>query len=891
MADFTEFSPTALLDAVKQAGHSAALLTTYNVYFPFFESVVLPRLRAAGVRHVVLLADARCCAEAFADATQRPLLAGHAYTLLPVHAAGAFHPKLLLLAGKRDGQLFVGSHNLTFSGYGLNRELTTRFSMSGGTEEKGIISAAWTFAQEWASRSELPRAELLRMRDAFETLAPWLREPTPPEDNGGFFGARPEGDSLWARVRPRLPTRARRLVVIGPYYDSRLAFLSRLREELGVEEAVVAVDSGMGCMPEDAATRLPWARFVDAQALEVGAQGPVHAKLLWLEAEDGTEWTVAGSANASYAAWLATPDARNAEAVVVRHWPRGKGKASFVEAMNVQALWGAPPLGADAWRALGQRLLTQSLPAEQEAQRAFLAPAMATDTGFTIVSRHLEQHPVQDVTLLEEGAPVPGSAPAFRQEGAACRVEAGGAAAARAMGLELQLEGGRRLLAFVHDAQALISSARTDRQRAFHEALGSLDSAAPDVEGLLRIVEKVIFEEDAPLHSPSTHMRAGSQGTEGEAALLIPTSLVVEGQSHSRDRRAARAISGELGLILDALLAKLGEGLETGVLRRTLDEDARAAMLSEEELVGSDDEAALGLPSEDVDREALARLCEGKLRQLSRRLAKQLKQVATATPGAARQEKALRAVGQTAAVLSILQQLRAQDIRSRQRATAREVDGKRARVPEWVSPQVRQECLQAVVGNLLRGAQSVWEDAVARVAPEGCEEVSRVRGLCCWLALDTGWNRHLFQENVPAEKRPEKAEALGALAHLLQEAQGDAHAVEVARRALLASTPADVADLASAHWAEHLDWARRLLAVTTSTGNVPRRSGVPVPGDFAFSLKEAAPRPLVVKRVEGSKVELVDLRKDENRKHVLVQDVVAVVERSWFGVETAAKDQ
>ena len=59
------------------------------------------------------------------------LRAGRDYTLVPVHMRGSFHPKLIVVLGKLKGALFVGSHNMTLAGFGLNDELTNQFRTSG----------------------------------------------------------------------------------------------------------------------------------------------------------------------------------------------------------------------------------------------------------------------------------------------------------------------------------------------------------------------------------------------------------------------------------------------------------------------------------------------------------------------------------------------------------------------------------------------------------------------------------------------------------------------------------------------------------------------------------------------------------------------------------------
>ena len=133
----------SLLDELRKGGYEASLITTFNAYLPFYEEVVLRRLVNAGVRHNVLLMDSRQYAASMAS--HPPRLAGRRYTLLPMKVPGAFHPKLIFLAGKNKGLVIVGSHNMTLAGFGFNRELTNVVRIQGAEDSAGISIAlgAW----------------------------------------------------------------------------------------------------------------------------------------------------------------------------------------------------------------------------------------------------------------------------------------------------------------------------------------------------------------------------------------------------------------------------------------------------------------------------------------------------------------------------------------------------------------------------------------------------------------------------------------------------------------------------------------------------------------------------------------------------------------------------
>jgi len=91
----------SLIEEVKKGGYEASLISTFNSYLPFYEEVVLRRLVNTGVRHNVLMMDAGQYAASMHD--HPPLLAGRHYSLVPIDVSAAFHPKLILLVGKRKG--------------------------------------------------------------------------------------------------------------------------------------------------------------------------------------------------------------------------------------------------------------------------------------------------------------------------------------------------------------------------------------------------------------------------------------------------------------------------------------------------------------------------------------------------------------------------------------------------------------------------------------------------------------------------------------------------------------------------------------------------------------------------------------------------------------------
>lgn len=107
-----------------------ALFLTFNVDLGFFEERILGAVRSSGAA-VTVIADGTV----FNPDLRAVHGAGRTYALGLAHHAGAFHPKLTVLAGAERALIGIGSGNLTIGGWHANDEMLTtiRASRIGGT--------------------------------------------------------------------------------------------------------------------------------------------------------------------------------------------------------------------------------------------------------------------------------------------------------------------------------------------------------------------------------------------------------------------------------------------------------------------------------------------------------------------------------------------------------------------------------------------------------------------------------------------------------------------------------------------------------------------------------------------------------------------------------------
>jgi hypothetical protein len=188
------------------------------------------------------------------------------------------------------------------------------------------------------------------------------------------------------------------------------------------------------------------------------------------------------------------------------------------------------------------------------------------------------------------------------------------------------------------------------------------------------------------------------------------SSLALDAAGRKSARRKRSLASGDITLILDALVRRLGEGLPAASTRPRNDQDE----------IGADEEDG-GEFTRKVPDEVLAKACRGKVRRLIKRMEGQLKL-------ARDPDRARRAIVQLAAVLGVVRALR--------------LVGQR---PEWHRSKLAlvdtdDECrlFEAAVLAVAWGDDALAPRAVAEAGEDGFDELSMVTGLLAWLAWDVG---------------------------------------------------------------------------------------------------------------------------------------------------------
>jgi hypothetical protein len=378
-----------VLDALKDLAKSgarldASILTTYAFNGPFYEEVLLRSFERAGSRLNIVLADAVQLSASIEDPLRRPRTAGSAYVLAPVAMSGAFHPKVLALLSEKTPYLAVGSHNATDAGFGHNEEMTNFWGRQGAPSARVMVQVL-DYLLFWLKQSRALAEPIFRETE--QRLRRLAKVAAGADNENVSFLSSGAGASLWGQLTERVTARAKRIFVLGPYFDRELSFLHRLVGQFSPENIVVGIqpDTALLEMPVNAPA---CARFVESAAAQAfwageGRVGFSHAKAIALETDEGLYVSV-GSANPTGAAWLER-DNGNAEANI---WLAGAEASAAFTSLGLNRLSEAPALSADTLATIAQRTKDVRA-AERDQVAAGAAPALIgrpTEKGFFVES-------------------------------------------------------------------------------------------------------------------------------------------------------------------------------------------------------------------------------------------------------------------------------------------------------------------------------------------------------------------------------------------------------------------------------------------------------------------------------------------------------------------------
>jgi len=317
--------------------YHTCLMTAYTFDFLFFERRVLPVLRGTGIKNINVFVDKKELASSVEMAGPKSFAGHHAYSLIDVASIGVFHPKIMLLIGKTEGMLVVGSGNLTGSGLSSNDEIWSAFHFKDVAHPHAVLFAqAWSYISRWFSNARGVHREKLAW---IKRDAPWLTELSDSSDAVELDNVRYSfvqngtTDNHWGTLT-NLSFKADRMTLVAPYYDQDGKTIESLIKLFQPNSTACIVDDSTGKPPlkfEMIRDNVTFYRWQDCIKREDEFKGRLHAKMIHLINGD-EEILYLGSANITVQA-LGEKHANDEAGILLR---RAKKKSSWLDELGIQ---------------------------------------------------------------------------------------------------------------------------------------------------------------------------------------------------------------------------------------------------------------------------------------------------------------------------------------------------------------------------------------------------------------------------------------------------------------------------------------------------------------------------------------------------------------------------
>lgn len=792
----------SLHDILHKRKFDASLITTFNAYLPFYENVVLKRLYAGGCRHNILMMDQSQFSEAMNSPSLRPQQAGYDYSLVPMRAVkgGAFHPKIILLVSQKQGVLFVGSHNMTISGFGLNKEMTTRLDISNRKLKSGLAAArqAWSSLNIWMEKQKdhLPK-EIYDSVAAMKNFAPWLGgRVTYDKEEPLFFGSGYSDESLWDEVAKHITGPIKRVTILGPFFDEKLRFLEVVRDQLNPEEMIVGIEPGTVNI-SSSAVDFAKVKFVDATSFHLRKwESYLHAKALFIEGED-SDWFIIGSANPSAPAWLNVPGSRNIEGIILH---RGESAAAIARDLNFSELADLPALRREIWQEI-KLAVSKRKPDHNQGETGFSLVATKTDKGILLNPKAIAVEKISKIEVLDSNFDLLTSLADMNSVIERDIIVLPDDIVPKVRFVTVSMEGGRHGLLLIHDTARIASKSVSSRQQQFKACLASLGGANPEIAQLLQSFEKIVFDEHFDISSKVLKEKSRNQNATSAGDTDPNTGLVLESlRIHLKDtkqekKRKRMTVTGDLAQLLDYLIYQVGRGLEP--VREEKDFLGR----NEEEQVGQDDDEHEVEPYKILEGIELVKICNRKVRNLIKRMLQQLEKATVDD-----RDEHVSPLLQLIAVLSMLRELRRLDLKADWVPV----------IESLVPVKMRKELYEGVNKFLFGKSSRLFQKAIAEMRDEhSWDEISRLKGLLSWLACDGGYDLR-SEKTKFAENSDEKRERLLDYFYLLHVAPmtaSDRKAGQEAELSIRSTTRAVRLNEAENWLNKHLSWGKSVCDV------------------------------------------------------------------------------
>lgn len=314
-----------LLKEIPSGKFHSAIFTTFSINLYYLEQQVLPLLGSKGIHYVSILADGVMLSTQLEHYGYLSQQRKRNYAVHGIQSNGAFHPKLIFLAGPDSVLLLVGSGNLTTSGHGKNLEVWNAVYVNSLDDAKyGFVIQAWNYMKQLhADLGDSANSKLKSIEENCFLLTNGKEGESNIFDldaqNQISFHANQSESSLFTQVSDIVGNdKIERITIMCPFHDSEGKFIQELNNRYNPGQIDVIVQADFGALPFKLKNQSNVRFFEWTEVMqEKQRQSYFHAKNIVFEGKS-KNYLISGSANASIAAFgtLAIP-ATNQESCVI----------------------------------------------------------------------------------------------------------------------------------------------------------------------------------------------------------------------------------------------------------------------------------------------------------------------------------------------------------------------------------------------------------------------------------------------------------------------------------------------------------------------------------------------------------------------------------------------
>lgn len=314
-----------LLKEIPSSKFHSAIFTTYSINLYYLEQQVLPLLGSKDIHYVSILADGTMLSTQLENYAFLSQQRKRNYAVHGIQSNGAFHPKLIFLAGPDSVLLLIGSGNLTTSGHGKNLEVWNAIHVNSLDDAKyGFVIQAWNYIKQLhADLGDSANNKLNSIEQNCFILGSGTEVESTKfeldEQNQISFHANQTDSSLFSQVSDIIENdKIERITIMCPFHDSEGKFIQELNKRFNPSQIDVLIQSDFGALPlkmknQSNVRFFEWTEVMQENQM----QSYFHAKNIIIEGKN-KNYLISGSANATIAAFgtLSIP-ATNHESCII----------------------------------------------------------------------------------------------------------------------------------------------------------------------------------------------------------------------------------------------------------------------------------------------------------------------------------------------------------------------------------------------------------------------------------------------------------------------------------------------------------------------------------------------------------------------------------------------